>query len=399
VVKRQTTPFAKAQGRATPDVDTTTCIMTATSAMRVILRIATGPLIGRNVLLLPGQSVQVGRTEFADFAVPHDGQMSSVHFALRCDSEGCRVQDLHSTNGTRVNGERIVEQVLHHGDTIVAGQTTFTVQIEQALAVAPAAPPTVGRPERPPAEPGRAAAARTAVPDRPAGLPVRLPPGFPNRPYDQALADEDPAVRRAALLAAAWTGERWLRGYCRGLATNPSLDSWDALWLLAVLGQPEDLELLLAVGRTRQLGSRRFQLYASYGHPGVVRELLLGIDSQEPPTAVAAGVAFTKITGVNVDSSERVELAPEEGLAADEFEQALSGEVFLPSLQRAELHWQRVKQEFAQGVRWRRGINVGRDLTPDVLSQLDLEGCWEACLRGRYEGTWQGTLQELEGQR
>ena len=117
--------------------------------MRVILAITSGPEAGRKVLLSASQSLQVGRTERADFSVPEDGRMSGVHFALETDNETCRLRDLKSTNGTQLNDTPVTEPVtLHTGDRIHAGETLFTVDIEGDTpreVVAPAAVP-VARP-------------------------------------------------------------------------------------------------------------------------------------------------------------------------------------------------------------------------------------------------------------
>lgn len=116
--------------------------------MRVILQITSEPGAGRKVLLSASQSLQVGRTEQADFSVPQDGRMSAVHFAIETDNETCRLRDLKSTNGTQLNGTPVTERVLlHTGDKIQAGETLFAVDIEgdapRELAV-PAARPRAG---------------------------------------------------------------------------------------------------------------------------------------------------------------------------------------------------------------------------------------------------------------
>jgi hypothetical protein len=96
------------------------------------------------VLLSASQSLQVGRTERADLSVPHDGRMSGVHFALETDNETCRLRDLNSTNGTQLNGTLVTSPVgLHTGDTIQAGETLFTVDIEGDVPQQAAARPAV----------------------------------------------------------------------------------------------------------------------------------------------------------------------------------------------------------------------------------------------------------------
>ena len=101
--------------------------------MRVIIEITSGPAAGKKILLGAGQTVQVGRTEWADYSFPQDGRMSSTHFALETDATGCYVRDLGSTNGTFVGGRKVADKVaVRHGDEILAGQTRFQVQMEGA---------------------------------------------------------------------------------------------------------------------------------------------------------------------------------------------------------------------------------------------------------------------------
>ena len=50
--------------------------------MRVILEVKTGPAEGRTVVLRKQQSIKVGRTEWADVALPGDGRaIAQAHFA------------------------------------------------------------------------------------------------------------------------------------------------------------------------------------------------------------------------------------------------------------------------------------------------------------------------------
>jgi hypothetical protein len=100
--------------------------------MRVILEIISGATAGRKVRLTADQELRVGRTEWADVAVPQDSLMSGVHFSLGSDFSGCYLTDLNSSNGTLVNGQPVQGRTpLRAGDEIVAGQTRFAVHIEQ----------------------------------------------------------------------------------------------------------------------------------------------------------------------------------------------------------------------------------------------------------------------------
>jgi hypothetical protein len=53
--------------------------------VRVVVEITSGPASGKKFRVEAGQVFQVGRTEWADYAVAGDVGMSSVHFALETD--------------------------------------------------------------------------------------------------------------------------------------------------------------------------------------------------------------------------------------------------------------------------------------------------------------------------
>jgi len=98
--------------------------------MEVVLGIKSGPLAGKSVLVSAGRPVLIGRApERAQFSVPHDNLMSGIHFAVECGTNGCRVVDKKSTNGTFLNGARIQAAILADCDEIKSGQTIFVVRI------------------------------------------------------------------------------------------------------------------------------------------------------------------------------------------------------------------------------------------------------------------------------
>ncbi len=100
--------------------------------MRIVLEVQTGVKRGHRIWLRGRQSLSVGGTEYADFAVLDDPLLSGVHFTLYCHPRGCRVRDLESTHGTYVNARSVVEQWLVDGDSVLAGQTRFLVRIDLA---------------------------------------------------------------------------------------------------------------------------------------------------------------------------------------------------------------------------------------------------------------------------
>jgi uncharacterized protein (TIGR02270 family) len=211
--------------------------------------------------------------------------------------------------------------------------------------------------------------------------------------YAAGLEDEDTGVRHEARLAAAWGKQARLLDHCRKAATD-----LDALLLLAILGKPPDLALtrIVAAGMAGELGPRRFQILGAFGHPAIMEFILAGTASADPRTAMAAGAAFTKITGVAIESERRALLPPEDGREPDEFEKEFLDKVQLPDPELAKTQWLKLKDRFSKGKRWCRGLDVTEKAGPEVLTQLDLESRWEACLRGKFAGTWTGISQDLE---
>ncbi|MGH9344607.1 MAG: DUF4123 domain-containing protein [Terriglobia bacterium] len=109
--------------------------------MKLTLEVRSGPQSGKKIDVLTGQLVRIGRTPRADVAFSDDTHMSGVHFALQCEENVCWVRDYKSTNGTLVNGQKIVEVALRGGDKITAGTTQFLVRIEAGKPEAAPAPP------------------------------------------------------------------------------------------------------------------------------------------------------------------------------------------------------------------------------------------------------------------
>jgi pSer/pThr/pTyr-binding forkhead associated (FHA) protein len=86
----------------------------------------------RSVWIQQGQTVQVGRTDRADFKVPEDQMMSRLHFVIESTSDVCLLRDLASRNGTFVNGALVSSCELADGDQILAGQSRFYVLMDKS---------------------------------------------------------------------------------------------------------------------------------------------------------------------------------------------------------------------------------------------------------------------------
>src|SRR5262245_17830445 len=96
---------------------------------RITLRVVDGPGAGSETTVEGDRVVEVGRRS-RGLAIAEDEHMSGRHFLVVRDGEECRLRDLGSTNGTFLNGKRIVETTLRNLDEIRAGRTTFVLRIE-----------------------------------------------------------------------------------------------------------------------------------------------------------------------------------------------------------------------------------------------------------------------------
>jgi Domain of unknown function (DUF4123)/FHA domain len=163
--------------------------------MRMTLIARSGSLPESQLVLKFGQTVRIGRTTKADKSFPDDKLMSSLHFAIECTEKGCRIRDLNSSNGTFLNGKKVVEATLQNGDEIVAGRTKFVVRMERENVEAPAPTPPVTQP-RP-----VATATRQTSP-QPGTSPPAAPPASvaPPRPAPKPPVPQTPQEHLLALL-------------------------------------------------------------------------------------------------------------------------------------------------------------------------------------------------------
>ncbi|HZF54967.1 MAG TPA: DUF4123 domain-containing protein [Polyangiaceae bacterium] len=99
-------------------------------APRLLVEVRFGRLAGRKAVVAPGGALRVGRSDPATLALPHDNEMSTVHFELTWDGARCSLRDLGSAKGTLLNGERVDAGEVAHGSWIRAGDTMLTVHIE-----------------------------------------------------------------------------------------------------------------------------------------------------------------------------------------------------------------------------------------------------------------------------
>lgn len=89
------------------------------------------------VFELKQPSVTIGRGEGDNTYQLAHPSVSTRHAEFRLEGGDYRLIDLGSTNGTRVNDERISETVLRNQDIVMLGNMLLTYESEVAVAAAP----------------------------------------------------------------------------------------------------------------------------------------------------------------------------------------------------------------------------------------------------------------------
>ena len=109
----------------------------------VVLEVIIGPHRGRCFTFQRHDNFIVGRADCAHFRLPHkDPYFSRVHFLVEVNPPQCRLVDLRSLNGTKVNGGKVAWADLQDDDLIQAGDTVMRVSIRQPECVPPLATDT-----------------------------------------------------------------------------------------------------------------------------------------------------------------------------------------------------------------------------------------------------------------
>jgi two-component system, NtrC family, response regulator HydG len=103
----------------------------STSLPTLSLEIIAGPDIGKAVVIDPAESVGrifVGKSKACQLELT-DSLASRRHLAIALEAGGARLTDLDSTNGTLVNGVRVLEAILLGGELVRIGDTTLALRL------------------------------------------------------------------------------------------------------------------------------------------------------------------------------------------------------------------------------------------------------------------------------
>jgi serine/threonine-protein kinase len=111
-------------------VDALACL--SAPAIRVILTVTDGPNTGKSFAFDRRDNFIVGRGRGVHFQPDkEDRYFSRFHFFIEINPPLCRLTDLNSRNGTRLNGQKVGSCTLKDGDAIRAGRTELAVRIER----------------------------------------------------------------------------------------------------------------------------------------------------------------------------------------------------------------------------------------------------------------------------
>ncbi|NOJ80291.1 hypothetical protein HNV28_18445, partial [Myxococcus xanthus] len=159
------------------------------------------------------------------------------------------------------------------------------------------------------------------------------------------------------------------------------------------LGGQADLPLFEeALGR-RELGPERFLLAGTFGHPGLMEEVLHAMESGGPAVAAAAANSFRKLTGLDVNTAHRVAVLSTQDLEEAE---ASTEEVHIPDAVAARNHWGRLKGALSGVPRLCMGTDALKGWTQEWLLGLPLDARWEHALRAHFETGQGGGVFALE---
>ncbi len=166
------------------------------AVQQMTLAIIEGGEAGRELAVV--SAAVIGRDPAVDFVIP-DSDVSARHASVTPRDAGCAIEDLGSTNGTFVNGQRI--SAVHEvkpGDRIQLGGTVM-----EARGVA-APPPPARAPTPPPAAPTPPPAAAPSPP--PAAQAAPAPAAFPEIQVTQVK--QIPTLPMLVFLAGQLKGNR-----------------------------------------------------------------------------------------------------------------------------------------------------------------------------------------------
>ncbi len=96
------------------------------------LRFISGKYQGGEFPLVPGKEIHIGRSNDLDMVLAED-MVSRKHARIAFQAEDIYIEDLASTNGTFVNGEKIKRSKLREGDRVLIGTSILKVVVSESV--------------------------------------------------------------------------------------------------------------------------------------------------------------------------------------------------------------------------------------------------------------------------
>src|SRR5688572_26229918 len=105
--------------------------------MHATLTVVAGPDAGREFRLAGHDTLLAGRNPECHYRPGYaDPYICPRHFLVEAYAPRCRIIDLHSKSGIKVNGHKVSDADLADGDEVRAGQTVFRVGLPRATTFA-----------------------------------------------------------------------------------------------------------------------------------------------------------------------------------------------------------------------------------------------------------------------
>ncbi len=173
------------------------------------------------------------------------------------------------------------------------------------------------------------------------------------------MRDPEAAVRQACVEALVWMSHpSFVQEANHGLVRRTAADH-EVILQWARLTTADAAPPLVRVAMKPGQGVLCVPLLSTIALPLVVPALITLMDPRDVPLAVAAGRAFHLLTGVQIDSAQRVTLPPGTGQAAEELDQDLLATAWLPDPERAQRRWADLSPTLDPGRRLSAGRMVG----------------------------------------
>lgn len=200
------------------------------------------------------------------------------------------------------------------------------------------------------------------------------------RPYREALARPEAAVRHEAWASAAWSGlAQAVAPLRRAVADGDEV----ALDWMCVLGTADDTQAIGAATMALASPARRCAVLARFGHPAVLPTLLRWMEGDDAVTAHAAGQAFTRITGAEIQGERRTLPVPDD---ADEIDREMAPLVWMPDVAKARRLLEAHGTLWDSAGRWCAGRRMDVAFEPAELMGLDLQARWDVAARSALQG-------------